>query len=162
MEQMKKALARSIDFLLIVPLFLSGIVHMSNPYQFANSIAAYELVPDFMLLWIPKLLSSLMITISLYFMAGLSLQIARISAATLFALFGVVQLQAWLAGAQHGCGCFGFSSAPISGVSVSIPIILFFLAITSSILGWLPLGNRVRWGAEAEEASHGVFVNNQF
>ena len=94
------------------------------PYQFAGMIAAYSLIPLPFLTILPFVLPYLMLVVGCCLVFGSHEAVARKVAASLFIAFFLVQLVAWLSGAQISCGCFGYSTTPISPMTIAIPAVL--------------------------------------
>src|SRR6185312_16164199 len=95
-------------------LLYSGLVHASAPYYFASVIAAYDLLPVASLVVVPFILPYLMLVVGCCLVFGICKTVARKLAASLLIIFFFAQLLLWLSGAEISCGCFGYSTKPIS------------------------------------------------
>ncbi len=112
-------------------LILGGLVHLLNPYLFASSIAAYEIVPAGLITTVAVLLPCLMIITGLCILTGEFSVAACLVSCVIFLSFTAVQGWAILSGAEISCGCFGYSDEPISLSSMSLPASLL---VVSAIL----------------------------
>ena len=122
------------NILLAIPLLASGYHHLSNPYYFANSIAEYGIVPHTWLSWIPVFLAAVMVSMGVCFLFAQSLSVVRCLAVLLFTSFVLVQIFALATGLKHSCGCFGYSTDPISLTTISIPATLLLITVLTIAL----------------------------
>lgn len=127
------ALPRMLELVVACLLLYSGLLHLSNPYLFANAIAAYRLLPLSLLAVIPFVLPHGMLVLAVCLIAQRCMTTARLGAAILFTTFAIVQAIAWLAGNNIGCGCFGYANEPISPKSIAIPVLC---ASVCAVLLW--------------------------
>ncbi|MEK6261007.1 MAG: MauE/DoxX family redox-associated membrane protein [Planctomycetota bacterium] len=118
-----KFLQRSSEIIVASLLLYSGLMHASNPYLFANVIAAYNLLPMALLSLIPFVLPHVMIVFGVCLIWQQFETMARFASAVLFIVFAAAQIWAWTSGGNIGCGCFGYSNEPISPKSIAVPAI---------------------------------------
>lgn len=124
---------RILELVVACLLLYSGLLHLSNPYLFANAIAAYRLLPLSLLAVVPFVLPQMMLVLAVCLISQRYVTTARLGAAILFATFAVAQATAWLAGNNIGCGCFGYANEPISPTSIAIPVLC---AAVCAVLLW--------------------------
>jgi putative oxidoreductase len=111
---------------IILLLLQSGLVHAGNPFMFLQSVAAYELVPRSaigMFLIIPYL----EIAIAVCLITGAARYTATFIAMVMFAVFAFAQLIVIVQGRKISSGSFGYSSAEIGPLTLSVAIGAIFL-----------------------------------
>lgn len=134
----------------------SGLIHLVNPYLFAFQIAGYELLPLALVLPVAFLLPGLMTVcgvclvlrnkplVSLRILCGLSF------------LFSFAQIYALVFDLEINCGCFGFSSNPITATTVLAPVCCFVSTLVLMLISRQdhaePESNRVSLGAVAGDS----------
>lgn len=116
-------LLRILEIIVGAVLLYGGMQHASNPFYFAASIAAYQLVPIQFLWAVPPVMSSLMIVTGYCVLEGRRCELARRVAAILFCCFALAQIISLSNGQQISCGCFGNQTNPISAFSISVPVV---------------------------------------
>lgn len=107
-------------------LLRSAIPHLENPYQFAHSIANYQLVSGFLVSAIAVVVpvAEMVEAIAVLFIHAWWACAAKVACA-LSIIFLVAQLQALARGLDISCGCFGSE--------VDNPIGLYSLVQASSL-----------------------------
>lgn len=115
-------------------LFISAIPHLDNPYQFAQSVANYQILPGFLVsvaaVFIPVV--QLVIAFAMLFVSSWRNSAAKWACA-ISALFLFVQAQALARGLNISCGCFG------TGLDDEIGGKSLLQAAAVGVLGWVCL-----------------------
>lgn len=108
-----------VQLLLGAPLVISGLIHLSNPYQFLEAVLRYDVLYDE---W-ASVFANMMIFLSM--ITGLALifdlfpQGALAISVGMFTMFAVAQLSVLVRGINAMCGCFGSFSHEVSWYSFS-------------------------------------------
>lgn len=117
-------------------LLYTGLVHASQPYFFAYSSAAYQMVPDVLLGVACLFLPYLQIVLSVCIFLRLAQPAAFVLASLLFAIYAYAQCSVLIRRIPIDCGCFGYTRTPVSWQSAMVPISLALLAAVLSLF-WL-------------------------
>lgn len=135
MDKTSKSLLAASLVLAGVLLLASGLIHISNSNHFAETIARYRILPLNAVGWLATILPSLQIVLGLLLVSNVHTKSVLAVSAAVFASFVGAQLKILAFGESISCGCFGFSTDPISWKTMAIPV--FGLAVIS--LRWISL-----------------------
>jgi len=136
--------------LIVGGVFLyAGILKARSPEAFADSIAAFRILPLSFINLFALGLPVLEVVTGLLLATGFQLRIGAFSALFLSALFVIALLSAGLRGLNIDCGCFGAAARSGSlGIALGRDILLAAMALTvyrqAVISGGLCKGTRSR------------------
>lgn len=107
--------------LLSATLCYSGLLHLSNPYEFLSSILDYRYL-EFggVAVFIAAVLPALQIVIGIGIAFEPPYVCAILGAIGMLGVFFFAQIGAWLRGLPIDCGCFGSRSHQVGFASVAI------------------------------------------
>jgi uncharacterized membrane protein YphA (DoxX/SURF4 family) len=101
-------------FILVLRLFLAAVflyaayTKLRQPYLlFAMSIDAYQLLPEWAVLTLARVIPWLELLLGILLATGYGLRYAAAGATLMLGLFFGVMLQAYIKGMGIDCGCFG-------------------------------------------------------
>ena len=104
-------------------LGMSAVIHYSNPYFFAESIAAYGLLSGQQILIAATLIMSLCFVLAGSLIAGVWVDCSILMTVGLFVLFVVAQSFVLALGKNIECGCFGGASSSVGVKTIAIPLL---------------------------------------
>ncbi|MCU0596401.1 MAG: DoxX family membrane protein [Desulfobacterota bacterium] len=128
--------------LLISRLILGGVFAYASfdkilhPYEFAEVVHNYQLLPDALINLTAILLPWLELSLGLFLILGRLLRGAVFTANALLAVFFLAIAFNWARGLDIDCGCFFSSAGPSTGGSMIVYLLrdAFFLAMSSFLL----------------------------
>ncbi len=105
-------------------LMSTGWMHAAQPYFFADSVAKYEILPNWIVEPASWVFPAYCIVIGAALVFRLTPFVVQVLATLTFGLFVVFQAKVLILGESISCGCFGFGSKSVSLFSLSIPVVL--------------------------------------
>lgn len=107
-------------------LLYSGLLHCSHPLFFAHNMAAYRILPESSLVVLTLFVPALQTVVGFVLLFSLPgyVNAAWNAALGLYSCFVVFQAKIILSGEQISCGCFGFSSEPVSLKTIALPLVI--------------------------------------
>lgn len=117
----------AIAILVALPLLVSGIQHLNNPFAFLATIYAYRILPEFPGSILAFALPAFQIALAIAMLFDFKNRKPLFGmCGGLFLIFTGAQASAWARGLDISCGCFGVREDQIIGIkSISIPIFGF-------------------------------------
>jgi hypothetical protein len=110
-------------------MLLSGLLHGANPYQFLQSVAAYDLIPFEAAVLVATFLPLLQLTIGLMLLTETWSSTALLMAVLLLIIYWLAGVLALTRGLAISCGCFGVLSPRITWTHSALMLLL-----TSAVL----------------------------
>jgi uncharacterized membrane protein YphA (DoxX/SURF4 family) len=104
---MKSKLSLVLRTIAAVVFLYAGWQKMGAPQEFADSIAAYQLVPTELINLVAMVLPPLELIVGCMLLIGWQKRVSAFSALILTGVFMVALVSAILRGLAIGCGCFG-------------------------------------------------------
>jgi uncharacterized membrane protein YphA (DoxX/SURF4 family) len=123
--------------LLLAAVFLyAAYTKLRQPWLlFAMSIDAYQLLPEWAVLTLGRIIPWLELALGLLLVTGIGLHYTATGASVLLAAFFAIMLQAYIKGMGIDCGCFGLGEK-ISPLTLTRDGLLLAMAITLAILAF--------------------------
>ena len=130
--------------LLLAAVFLyAAYTKLRQPWLlFAMSIDAYQLLPEWAVLTLGRIIPWLELTLGILLATGIGLRYAAAGASILLAAFFAIMLQAYIKGMGIDCGCFGLGEK-ISPFTLSRDGLLLAVSITLAIIAFRARDRRV-------------------
>ena len=119
---------------LAVPLLVSALGHIANPFSFFRTVLSYELIPIDFSPYFSATLPFLMLLVSISLLGSIFDRVDLNIAGLLYSSFAFAQLMAILRGLNIDCGCFVTIEHKVSWVGVGAA---FSGAIVSFAVFWL-------------------------
>ena len=127
-------------FLMVLRLALAAVfvyaayTKLRQPWLlFAMSIDAYQILPEWMALWLGRTLPWLELALGLLLASGFGLKYAAAAASVLLAVFLTVMVRSYAEGMKIDCACFGLGEV-ISPVTLTRDGVLLALSVAVTIL----------------------------
>lgn len=100
----------ALRFILAAVFAYAGWIKLTDPLQFADAIASYEILPRALIVPLALGLPVFEILTSLLLLLGLQRQSAALGMTIVAAIFGIALFSALIRGLTIDCGCFGAST----------------------------------------------------
>ena len=110
-------------------LITSGLIHISGPFFFLESVLAYELIPTNATPYVVNFIMHLVLVLGLIVASGCYHNAIHGISAVVFAGFTIVQLVALILNKEISCGCFGPSEHAVGWQTIAVPLGLCFVSI---------------------------------
>lgn len=125
---------RIISILIGAVLLLTGSYHASRPFDFFNSVLAYQLVSGVTAQIAASVVPWLQMSVGLFLLVGVY-SIGSYRLATLiFLVFALAQTSALIRGLTIDCGCFPGADHPVSIQGVCLLFFLILLALLGEFM----------------------------
>lgn len=150
---MKKWIALALRLLLAAVFLLAAYSKLKQSYLiFALSIDAYQILPEWAVLWTARTLPWFELALGVLLIIGWQLRWTSIASAGLLAVFLAILIYSYNRGAAIDCACFGVGE-PLSAKTLVRDGLLF---AASAALVWLSWPNAVTTAARSIPADPSI------
>ena len=114
-------------------LVYSAVLHAAQPYLFAVSIEAYQLIPVRAVYAAASIVPYFQLTTGACLIFSLFRRESFLSAIALLGAFALMQATVLARGMSISCGCFGMKSQDVTFTTLALTLILFVLLLPSGL-----------------------------
>lgn len=151
MPNIVPASERAIHWLLAAVLLVSGHLHITNPFQYLQSIAGYRLVPFELAIVLSTVLPILQLTIGMMLLIRAWNTAALLLSTGLLWVFCLAGVAALARGLNITCGCFGVFSPRLTWMHCFLMLVLAVISSVAAIRG--VTRERIRWRGRVRRAA---------